>query len=443
MKILHLIALSAFALGACSKPPTVEKLTQGLELSRFELENGLRLAVVEDPSSPTVAVQVWYQVGSRDEKKGKTGLAHLFEHMMFKRTKNLPEGEFDRLLETAGAEGSNAYTVRDATVYVVEVPKESAGLALRLEAERMENLIIDEQSFKTEREVVHNERRQTYENNPDGILFHELYELVFAQSSYRWPIIGYKEDLDSMTAQDAQEFFADFYHPSRAVLIVVGDVSASKIHQEVKGLFGKIGLNKKVTARAPAPTEPAQTNLKRKIVRIDTPVRSILMGIRAPRLENEDRPAFEVMGQILAGGRSSRLQKALVDTGISSSVSTLPPPENGDSLLLLGTSLQSGRKPEDAERAIAQEFKALGLESPSTAELEAAKNQLLFARHMQWMTHEAIAQTVGQALTLFGSVDLYQKHVEKLFQVTAQDVQKVASKYLIDRNLTTVVGVPK
>lgn len=444
MKIISL-ALGGLLLSGCTygPRPNVENLTRGLKLETFQLDNGLRIALVEEHSSPTVAVQVWYQVGSRDEEPGKTGLAHLFEHMMFKRTKNLPEGQFDHLLETAGSEGSNAYTVRDATVYVVEVPKESLELALKLEAERMENLVIDDESFNTEREVVQNERRQRYENNPEGTLYQTLYETAFEESSYKWPVIGYQKDLDSMKAQDGQEFFSKFYHPSRALLIVVGDISTNGTRALIQRTFGRIGTGKTIVAREKAPTEPPQTKKKRKVLRLETPVESIMMGIRAPRLDDPIRPAFEILTQVLAGGKSSRLQKGLVDSGISSSVAIESPQESGDSLLLLATSLQPKRRHSEAEKVIAEQLRSLANSPPSSVELQAAKNRLLFTRHMQWLTHDNIAETVGQALSLFGSIQTYQAFVEKIFSVSSDDVQKAAAQFFVETNFTTIVGVPK
>lgn len=439
-----LIASLLGLLNACSGPTgTVETLTGGLTLQSFEMKNGLRLAVVEDHSSPTVAVQVWYQVGSRDEKAGQTGLAHLFEHMMFKRTKNLAEGEFDRKLEIAGAEGSNAYTVRDATVYVVEVPKDSLELALELEAERMANLIIDEQSFNTEREVVQNERRQTFENNPDGQLFQALYETAFTTSSYHWPVIGYQADLNAMKAEHAREFFADYYHPSRAILIVVGDISASAVAALTQKFFGPVGLDRKVSPRRPPPSEAAQTAPRRKELRLETPVQTVLMGLRAPRKEDADRPALEVLAQVLASGKSSRLHRALVETGIAGSVLIEPPLDTGDSLLLVGATLQQGHSAAEAEKVIDTEFAKVRNAPITSEELASARHHLLFGRHMQWMTHESIAEAVGRALSTLGGMAAQQRFDDQLAVVTSEQLQAVARKFLIRSNTTTVVGVPR
>ncbi len=441
--IMACVSALALAVGCSPKKESVETLTGGLALDSYRLANGLKLGVVEDPTSPTVAIQVWYQVGSRDEKAGQTGLAHLFEHMMFKRTKNLKEGEFDRKLEMAGAEGSNAYTVRDATVYVVEVPKESLELALSLEAERMENLIIDDESFRTEREVVQNERRQSYENNPDGQLYQALYELAFTTSSYHWPVIGYKSDLDAMKAKDARAFFADYYHPSRAILIVVGDVQSGKTASLVHKYFGKLGLGSKIAPRKPAPQEATQKVARRKVLRLDTPVQSALIGIRAPRKDDSNRPAIEVLAQILAGGKSSRLHRALVETGVSSNVAIEPPSDIGDSLLIVGTTLQQGHSVEEAERIFSHELAQLRDHPIKTEELEAARHHLEFARHMQWMTHESIAESIGQALSLFGSVSDQQKFFGRLMEVSPADLQRAAQRFLVSSNTTTLIGVPK
>jgi zinc protease len=223
-----LIVFGALLCVSCAgTPPKPENhalpFIGGFEVHRYVLDNGLKLMIVEDHSSPTFAYHTWFRVGSRDEKVKYTGLAHLFEHMMFKGTTVHPPGEFDRLLERAGAEGENAFTSHDYTAYVQEMPKSELDLIVRLEADRMVNLVVDEKSFKTETEVVQNERRFRTENSPDGTLTQILFETAFTKHSYHWPVIGYQEDLERMSAQDAFSFYKTFYNPNNAVVVVVGE----------------------------------------------------------------------------------------------------------------------------------------------------------------------------------------------------------------------------
>ncbi|NDG83730.1 MAG: insulinase family protein, partial [Proteobacteria bacterium] len=188
-------------------------------LRRARLPNGLKILILKDPSSPTFAYQTWFNVGSRNEVAGKTGLAHLFEHLMFKGTTHHKEGEFDALLEQAGAEGENAFTSNDHTAYVQELPDTRFDLITDLEADRMVNLIVNDASFKTEREVVQNERRFRKENSAEGTMYQTLFETSFSEHPYHWPVIGYEQDLNAMTAQDARDFYERFYSPDRATVV--------------------------------------------------------------------------------------------------------------------------------------------------------------------------------------------------------------------------------
>ncbi len=420
-----------------------ESLVDGRTVFIRQFRNGLRAAVFPEKTSPTVAVQLWYQVGSRDEHAGKTGLAHLFEHMMFKQTKNLAEGEFDRRLEQAGAEGSNAFTVRDFTAYVVEIPKESLNLVLELEAERMEHLVIDDASFRTETEVVQNERRQRYENSPEGTMYKELFELAFEKSSYRWPVIGYAEDLAAMTAKDGQAFYQTFYHPSRAIIVLVGDTDPGEAFNMIEKRLGSIGTDRPIEPRLKPPSEPVQKSPKRKTLRFEMPNQLLLMGLRSPPATAAGFPALQAAARVLAGGRSSRLHRALVDSGIASSVSFELAMESGDSLSMLVVTLQQGRQAAEAEKVILSEISRLSRHPPAAEELAAARNQLRFAAYSELTRHESLAESVGSALSLYGSLKPLDEHLKALKSLHPEEVSSAIKTYWPSKYVTTVVGVPK
>jgi zinc protease len=411
------------------------------KVNRFTLDNGLRLLVVEDHSSPTFAFQTWFRVGSRDEVPGRTGLAHLFEHMMFKQTKALKEGEFDRILEQAGAEGENAFTSRDYTVYVQELPKDKLELIVRLEAERMVNLVIDEKSFETERQVVQNERRFRNENSPDGLMYQTIFEAAYSKHSYRWPIIGYQEDLDRMTAKDAMEFYRAYYSPNHATIVVVGDVDPERVHSLVRKHYGEIpGQPSPASAIEP---EPQQRSAKRKSLRLNMQLEKLLVGYRIPAVTHEDIPALETLQAVLTGGKSSRLYRALVSTGIASAVDSYDLEDKDPSLFILYVNLQEKRKAAQAEQVLLRELARLAREPVAAAELERAKNRVSFNFLQGLDSNDEKARFLGHFEAIAGGFEAGLAQHERVKAVTALDVQAVVRRYLAPENRTVVTGVPK
>ena len=319
-----LVAVGFLSLPACSslrrsapgeiRSETV-RVADSIEARRYRYANGLRLLVLEDHSAPTFAYQTWYDVGSRDEEPGRTGLAHLFEHMMFKGTRAVPDGEFDRILDEAGAEGQNAYTTQDHTTYIEELPRERLELIMKLESDRMRNLVINDRSFATERDVVQNERRYRNENSPEGRMYQELYGLAFTRHPYHWPVIGYAEDLERMSAADARAFYDAHYSPNNAVIVVSGDVRAGEVRDLVEKYYGGIPMTQ--PSSPPRESEPEQRSPRRKTMRLNVQVEKLLMAFPIPAIGTEDIPALDVIQTLLSGGRSSRLRKSLVESGIA------------------------------------------------------------------------------------------------------------------------------
>ena len=424
-----------------SDGPEVLKIAQGIEAKRYQLKNGLRLVVVEDSSSPTFAYQTWYDVGSRDEQPGKTGLAHLFEHMMFKGTRDFPEGEFDRRLEEAGAEGENAYTTHDHTTYVQQLPKERLELIVRLEADRMKNLIVNDASFATEREVVQNERRFRNENNPDGLIYQEIYGLAFQKHSYRWPVIGYEEDLAKMTATDAREFYQKHYSPNRAVVVVTGDVDADEVYRSVARHYGDLTPSQGVYISV-AP-EPEQVSSRRKTLRLDLQVEKLMLAYPIPSQNSEDMPALDILQMVLSGGRSSRLQKALVETGIASGAYAYAAGSKDPSIFLFGVTLQKGQKALSAERVILRELERLAREGVPSQELERAMNLVEFDYFGGLESNSELARFVGHYESQTGRLENGPLYFEKLKKVTAEQIRQMALKYLKESKRSVVVALKK
>lgn len=408
---------------------------------RHTLENGLRILVVEDHSSPTFAYQTWFRVGSRDEQVGRTGLAHLFEHMMFKETKSLKDGEFDKILEGAGAEGENAFTSRDYTAYVQEMPSDKLDLIMKLEADRMVNLVVNDESFKTEREVVQNERRFRTENSPDGTMYQEMFDVAFAKHSYHWPVIGYQKDLDAMTSEDARAFYRSFYSPNHATLVVVGDVKADDVLAKAKSYYGSIAAQQSPAQAIEA--EPEQTSPRRRNLKLNVQVEKLLMGYHIPGILDRDMPAIDVLSAVLTGGKSSRLSRALVETGIASNADAYDLEDRDPSLFILISNLQKGKRAAQAESVILKEIARLTKEPVSAQELERAKNRISFNFNEGLGSNSDKCRFLGHYEAIANDFTLGLQHYQRIQAVTAADVQAVAKKYLNPNNRSVVTGVHK
>lgn len=438
--------LALTLLPACSSIPAGTKhekvpFVGSLQVERFVLPNGLKLLVVEDRSSPTFAYQTWFRVGSRDEKVGYTGLAHLFEHMMFKQTKTRKDGEFDRILESNGAEGENAFTSRDYTAYVQELPKDKLDLIADLESDRMVNLVVDEKAFKTETEVVQNERRFRNENSPDGLMYQEIFSLAFNKHSYRWPVIGYEEDLNRMSAKDAMEFYRNFYSPNHATIVVVGDVNAKDVLKVVTKKYGHLKPQNPVPATIEA--EPAQSRPRRKVLKLNTQVQKLMMAYPVPAVTHEDIPALNLIRTILSGGKSARLNRALVDTGIATSIGGYDLDDKDPSILIFVSNMQKGKSAEQAERIVLREIEKLKSTLVSDSELERAKNILSYEFYDKLNDATKQANFLGHYETVSSSFRVGLDVFNRVAKLTPQDVQAVARKYLDPNRRNVLLGVQK
>lgn len=416
-------------------------LVGDLKVQSYVLSNGLRLLVVEDHSSPTLAYQTWFRVGSHDEVLNYTGLAHLFEHMMFKGTKTHKEGEYFSALEHAGGEGVNAFTDHDYTAYVQEMPNTQLELVANMESDRMVNLVVNDESFKTELQVVQNERRYRTENNPDGTIEQSLFGLAFKNHSYHWPVIGYQEDLDRMSASDARAFYVAHYNPSQATIIIAGDVKPDAALLVIQKYYGAIPGNN--TAPAVVSPEPPQKEPRRQNIKLNIQVEKLAVAYRVPSLKDADAPALEVLATLLSGGKSSRLHRALVETGVATSIEANNPDNKDDSLFVITANLQKGKKAAQAEAAIQREITRIQKELVSDKELERARNRMSFEFYSSLSSNSERARFLGY---FEATANSFKKGVE--FRLAAQDVtpeqiQKAAQNYFIAQNRTVLTATPK
>jgi zinc protease len=402
------------------------------------LENGLTLLTLEDHTTPVVSFQMWVRVGSRDESR-HTGLAHLFEHMMFKGSDNIAPEEHAKLVQSRGGR-LNAFTSRDYTVYFEDVPPEALPLVIDLEAERVAHLDISETTLSSEREVVLEERRMRTEDSPEGRAFEALLALAFQAHPYRWPVIGWRSDVERATVAVARDFFDTYYAPNNITIAVVGDFDTEAALDQIRRTFGELPPSE--IPRNPT-AEPEQKGARRSAVHLD--VRSPLLAAawHAPPTGHDDGPALDVLSQILSGGRSSRLYRNLVYDGQVALSATGSYWELADAGVFYAF---AGVRPEasvdDVERRFMAEISRLRTEPVSPAELEKAKRQLEVSLVNSLRTNHALASRIARDHATFGRIRPLSELLVAIQAVTAEDVQRVAAKYLVDDQRSIVHVVP-
>jgi zinc protease len=412
----------------------------GLWVRHFRLDNGLSIILLRDPSAPIIAYQTWFKVGSRHEHEGRTGIAHLFEHLMFNQTESLPPGEFDRRIEKAGGE-TNAATWVDWTFYRDNLPKSSLELGVKLESERMAHLVLGDQQVESEREVVVNERLLRVEDDIDGFLSEELYKLAFTTHPYHWPTIGWMQDIRAISIADCRAFYRTYYAPNNATLVIVGDFDEPKALELISSHYGKIPAQP--IPEESTTIEPPQTSERR--IHFQKPVNSdrLQIGYKSPPLGHSDHPVLEVASEILFGGNSSRLYRALVVEGeIASSVHASVAPFRDAGLYEVSVALQRGRHAEEAEKVIYDGIASLESGPIDEAELETARVRLetRFLRALR--SQDGKAEDLGQYHTTVGD---YRRlfSVDAAYRaVTLEDVRRVIRTYLQPSQRTVVVALP-
>ena len=288
-------------------------LAMAAEIQEFKLDNGLKVVVQEDHRAPVVVSQVWYRAGSLDEVNGKTGVAHVLEHMMFKGTKEIKAGQFSRLIAAAGGK-ENAFTAQDQTTYFQQLEKSQLPLSMKLEADRMANLDLTDEEFAKEIKVVMEERRWRTEDKPQSKVNEQFNSTIYHVHPYGRPVVGWMNDLENMTGADAREWYKNWYAPNNATLVVVGDVNSQEVLKLAKQYFGVLKPHA-LPARKPQ-TEPEQTGERRVIVKAQAKLPYVLMGFHVPALEDADKDvdpyALEILAGVLNGNASARLNQNLV-----------------------------------------------------------------------------------------------------------------------------------
>lgn len=403
------------------------------------LDNGMRVIVQEDHRAPVMVSQVWYRAGSMDEFNGTTGVAHVLEHMMFKGTPNVPPGEFSKRIAAAGGR-ENAFTSRDHTAYFQQMQKDRLELAMQLEADRMANLVISDELFAKEIQVVMEERRLRTDDQAQSVVYERLMATAYQTHPYRRPIIGWMDDLQNMSGQDARDWYARWYAPNNATLVVAGDVKADEVIALAKRYFG--ALPARALAERKPQVEPAQVGEKRIEVKAPAQVPYLLMAWHAPTLKDWDKDttpyALQILAGVLSGNDSARLQKSLVKTqqiAVNASAG-YDAVARGPGMFLIDATPADGKSVADLEHAIRDEIKRIQDEGISEAELARIKAQVIAADVYQRDSLFYQAMQLGEYVTAGLPPEALTKRVDKLRAVTAKDVQAAAQQWLQDDHLS-------
>lgn len=411
-----------------------------------QLANGLRVIVKEDRRAPTAVHMVWYRAGSMDETNGTTGVAHLLEHMMFKGTPTIGPGEFSRLVAAAGGR-DNAFTSRDYTAYFQQVPKQKLEQMMELEADRMRHLTLDPKEFEQEIKVVMEERRLRTDDQPQAALGEQMHAMAFQAHPYRVPVIGWMNDLEAMTVQDARNWYDRWYVPNNAYVVVVGDVDHQEVFRLAEKYYGPLAA-RPVPTRKPQ-EEPVQAGARRLTVKAPADLPVLLMAYKVPVLRDVDNDvdpyALEMLSSILDGHEAARFTRKLVREerlAVSAGVG-YNGTARGPGLFYLQGSPSAGRTRAELEAGFRAEIARVAKDGVSDEELARAKAQLVASEVYKLDSMFAQAMEIGQLEAAGIPYRQDKRLIEKLQAVTAAQVQSVVKRYLIDDGLTVAELEPQ
>lgn len=406
------------------------------------LDNGLKVVAVQDDKSPVSTLQVWYKVGSRHETPGKTGLSHLLEHMMFKGTAKVGKGEYSRTVARHGGT-ENAFTNRDATVYFQKFAPDRLELALSLEADRMTNLLLDPAEFELERKVVMEERRMRIEDDPTSIVVEEMFAAAYKVHPYRHPTIGWMEDLAVLSREDLVRHYKRWYVPNNAIVIVAGPTDPAEAIAKVKAAFGKIP--KGDLPSETAVQEPPPLGERRVKVKKEAQLPFVFAGYPVPRVGHPDEYALDLLAQVLAAGKSSRLYRSLVyekQIAAYAAASYDQMTSQDPALFYLYAGVKPGVRTEDVEKALYREIELLAAQPVPEKELEKAKNQIEAAFILGQDSIFNQARQIGQAELVGVGVRYIENYIANIRKVAAADVQRAAKDYFSEDRRTVGILVP-
>ncbi len=413
-----------------------------LDIKEHRLKNGLRLILSEDHSSPIISFQVWYKVGSRNEIPGITGISHLFEHMMFKGSKNVEPEEHGRIIQQNGGT-DNAFTARDVTAYFENLPSSQLELAVRLEADRMAHLRLTADTLASERQVVKEERRMRVDNSLFGKLSEALYSTAFTRHPYRWPVIGWMSDIDSISLEDCESFYRSHYAPNNATVILLGDIDFQETISIVEKYFGNIPSAE--LADVVIPVEETQKKERQKNLFVDASFPWLAIAYHIPEAAHDDIPVLELIGNILTSGRSSRLHRKVIYED-QSALSVFASVDNNKApglFVITVNSIKQEHTLEEVTSVVNEGLERLKADTVTERELEKAINQMETDLIFGLQTNFVRGMRIGFSLSRTGAPLGFIKKLESYRHTTAENIQKVAMKYFTPENRTTIRLLPK
>jgi len=434
LTMLWLILLSTFLVQAQS--------ASKIEFEEYKLDNGLRVILHQDKATPIVAVSVLYHVGSKNEDPTRTGFAHFFEHLLFEGSENIGRGEFMKYVQNNGGV-NNANTSFDRTYYYEILPSNQLELGLWLESERLLHAKIDSVGIETQRAVVKEELNQRVENQPYGSVLQETYKRAFKEHPYRWTPIGSAQYINQATYEEFMEFYNVFYVPNNATLTIAGDIDLAQTKTWVEKYFGEIPKGTKPIPR-PTIVEPAPTAEVRDIVYDNIQLPAVIMAYHTPAQGKEDYYAVNMLAQLLSQGKSSRLQKALVDKQQKAmATGAFPIPTEDPGLALLFGICNMGVSVDDLEASIQGELDKVKNELLSEEEFKKLQNQIESNFVSQNASLASRAENLADYAVYFGDANLINTEIERYMAVTREDIKAAANKYLTKENRVVLHYLPK
>lgn len=424
-------------------PAKTTAATQGkIKFTEYDLPNGLHVILHEDHATPIVTVSVMYHVGSKNEDPSRTGFAHFFEHLLFEGSENIGRGEYMKLVQANGGQ-LNANTSQDRTFYFETMPSNQLELALWMESERMFQAKIDDIGVETQRKVVKEEKKQSYDNRPYGQLINVVFENLYTVHPYRWSPIGKEQYIDQAKISEFMDFYKTFYVPNNAVLVIGGDITEAQTKQMIEKYFGSIPKGTKPIPR-PTEVEPAQTAEKRVTFYDNVQLPAVVLAYHCPAMGTDDYYALELLNTVLSKGKSSLFQKEIVDKQQKAVAAASFTSSNEDpgAVMMYGIA-NMGIKPEDLEAAMDKEISHVTTTLLTDLEYKKLMNQVENDFISQNSRVAGIVENLATDYTYFHDANLINTELGRYTKITKEDLLRVAKKYLTKENRLVVYYLPK